>query len=253
MKRILLATLFTLFTTTVSLAQTPAPQLTIGTLTQVKPGMMREFQEFLKNETLPAFKKAGGKGWATYGAGTFGKGGTVITLRTITSLKEFDDTNYIVKALGEDGARAWLQKRARLIDSAETILLQGLPELFIPRPNPNDPPKLGVITITNIAPGRTTEYESLMKTEVMPLLKKAGSKGYAIGRVLFGGDTNEYRSMAYADSFEEVEKMGVALQAAGLAKVVSKFSGIVLRSERLIGRFQPELSLRPEPPKAASK
>jgi hypothetical protein len=255
MKRILFATLFTLIATTCSFAQTqpPAPQFTIGTLTHVKPGMMAEYQEFLKNETLPAFKKAGDKGWATYLAGTFGRFNTIITLRTINSLKEFDETNFLVKALGDDGVRAWSQKRARMIEGVETILLQGVPELFLPRPNPNDPPKIGIITITNVAPGRTAEYESLMKTEVMPLLKKTGNKGYAIGRVLFGGDTNEYRSMSYADSFEDVEKMGVAMQAAGFAKVVSKFTGIVLRSERLIGRFQPDLSIRPEPQKTATK
>jgi hypothetical protein len=229
---------------------TPTPQLFLVTTTHVKPGMLTEYREFLKNETLPAFKKAGGTRWATYTNATFGKGNVIITLRAVEGMKYFDEPNFLTKALGEAGTQAWLQKRAAMIEGTETYLTQTLPELNIPRPT-TDAPKLLISTTTNVAPGRTAEYERLMKSEVLPLLKKAGSKGFSIGRVLFGGDVNEYRSLGYADSFEDVEKTGQALQAAGYGALTAKFAGIVLHSERRILRYLPELSLRPEPQKAA--
>ena len=252
MKRILFATLFTLIATTLTFAQTPTPtpQLYVTTVTHVKPGMMTEYQALMKNETLPAFKKAGGTRWSTYTNATFGKGGMVITLRPIENMKALDDTNFLVKAVGEAGAQVWGQKRARLIEGTETFLTQTLPDLYIPRPT-TDVPKLIISTITNVAPGRTAEYESLMKNEVVPLLKKAGNKGFAVGRVAFGGDVNEYRVWMYADSFEDVEKIRQALQAAGYGALAAKFVGITLHSERRILRYQPELSIRPAAQKAA--
>lgn len=252
MKQQLLATLFTLIITTLSFAQTPAPtpQLFVVTTTHVKQGMMTEYREFLKNETLPAFKKAGGTRWSTYTHATFGKGNVVITLRVITSMKELDDTNFLTKALGEAGAQAWMQKRARMIEGTETYLTQSLTDLNIPRPT-TDAPKLIVSTIATVAPGRTAEYESLLKSELIPILKKTGAKGFAVGRVLFGGDPNEYRSWIYADSFEEIEKGGRAAMQEGFGKIAPKFAGIMLHSERRILRYQPELSIRPELPKAA--
>ena len=74
-------------------AQTPAaPQFYWVTVTRVKPEMVNEYRELLKNETLPAFKKAGGKVWATWTTAVFGEGGAFWSIRPIDSLKQFAET-----------------------------------------------------------------------------------------------------------------------------------------------------------------
>jgi hypothetical protein len=128
------------------------------TVTQVKPGIGSQYQEFIKNETLPAFKKAGGKEWQTYVVQIFGEGGEYWTLRPVENLKQFDEPNFITKALGEAGARAWNAKRAQLIVSSRSFLITSRPELSSPL-SPTETVKIGVGARVSVAPARAAEYE----------------------------------------------------------------------------------------------
>ncbi len=202
-------------------AQTPAaPQSYWMTVTRVKPEMVNEYRELLKNETLPAFKKAGGKVWATWTTAIFGEGAVFWTIRPIDSLKQFDEPIFIVKALGEAGAQAWAAKRGRMIISFRSFMITARPDLGI-APKTNEAPKVGVGARNSVTPGRTAEYEKMLKENLLPVVGKTNVKGFLVSKVGLGGDPNEYLSLALFDSFADLEKFRAvfekAIESSGLA------------------------------------
>lgn len=235
-------------------AQTPAaPQAYWVMVTHVKPEMVNEYREFLKNETLPAFKKAGGKEWATWMTAIFGEGGVFWTIRPIDSLKQFDEPNFIVKALGEAGAQAWAAKRGRMIISSRSFMITARPDLGI-APKTNEAPKVGVGGRHSVTLGRTAEYEKWLKESLLPALEKTNVKGLYVSRVGLGGDPNEYILLSLFDSFADLEKHIRSIEkAAAEAKLGPEPAGIVTHIERAVFRYIPELSLAPAAQKAENK
>ncbi len=251
MKRILFATLFTLITTTISFAQTPTPtpQLLVVRETRVKLELSQEYYTFMQKETLPAYRKAGIKQWDAYTTENFGEM-KFYYIRPIASLKEFDETDALTKALGEEGQRAWAAKWLRLIVSSRGYLVQMRPNLSI-LPKTNDAPKLALLVTHKVAVGRGAAFEDIVKNETLPIFQKTNVRAFFMGRVSLGGDANEYLSVLRFDSYEEMEKWAVAAQLQGFGKIGEKEVGITLHRETAVFRYRPDLSIRPEPQKAA--
>ncbi len=226
--------------------QAPAPQFYSVRVTKVKPEMAQEYRAFMQNETLPALKKGGVKLRNAVVTATFGDAVEYLFVEPVASLKQFDEPGPLNKALGQEGNRAWTAKWLRLIASSRAYIVQLRPDLSI-IPNPGAPPsKLALAVTITVAPGRTAEYESFLKNDLLPIAKKAWSKGILISKVVLGGDGSEYRALIPVDSFEELEKEAQAATLAGFGRIGVKTAGIVLHSETAVYRYVPELSIRPE-------
>src|SRR4030095_7082198 len=66
------------------------------------------------------------------------------------------------------------------------------------------PPKLAVVTSLSILPGRALAFENLVKTEVVPVMKKADVIGYFVSQSMFGGDAWGYTSVVFYNTFEGI-------------------------------------------------
>ncbi|MBI3428410.1 MAG: hypothetical protein HY011_36280 [Acidobacteria bacterium] len=230
----------------------PAPQLYWVTVTQVKPGMAEQYQAFIKNETLPAFKKAGGKQFETWVVQYFGAVGEVWTFRPVENFKQLDEPNFVVKALGEAGARAWAAKRAQLTTGYRSFLASIAPELSVPL---KGEPKLALAVTTAITPGRVAEYAKHLKENALAANAKTNSKGVATFVEGLGGNPNAVHVAVYFDNFEDI---GNFVQAYGKAMAELKLQanppiGVQERVEFGVYRYIPELSIRPAPAKAAGQ
>lgn len=210
--------------------------------TQVKPEMASQFREFYQKETLPAQQKGGVKQQSVWVTANLGEAFEYVTIRPIEGLEQFDEPGAVVKGLGEAGAKAWGAKRATMIVSSRSYIMQSRPEMSI-APNPNEAPKLAFVVRQSIAPGRSTDYENYVKNDVMPIVKKANPKGFLINRVTIGGDTEEYIGATLLDSFADYERWVTALQKEGYASVVPKRAGIIMHRENAAYRYVPELSI----------
>ena len=212
------------------------------TETHVKPEMATQFREFFQKETLPAQQKAGVKQQSVWTTATFGEAFEYVTIRPIEGLQQFDEPSPMTKALGEEGARQWAAKRATMIVSTRSYIMQARPEMSL-APSSDYIPKLAFVTRASIAPGRSLEHESYIKTDVLPILKKANSKGQLVNKVAQGGDTEMYITATLLDSFADYDKWAAALQKEGYANVVAKRAGIMAHRESVVYRYVPELSL----------
>jgi hypothetical protein len=155
----------------------------------------------------------------------------------------------VQKALGKEGADAYYAKARTLVSSVHTYGSLTRPDLSYV-PEMMGTPKLAVVTTVNVAPGRRTEFEKLVKDEVVPVMKKAGVKGYYMSQGVFGGDGNMYVSLTLADSFAEIGKGSPFMKVLGregAAKLAQKFAGIMTHVEASIERYNADLSFRAMP------
>jgi hypothetical protein len=218
----------------------------------IKPGMEPEWQEFRKSEGLPALRKAGVKEQEVWNTANFGEGSYVL-VTPIESLAQYDGSSPILRALGQEGARDYMAKRARFTERAHTVAIETRPDLSI-EPSPGSEPKLGIVTTTTIAGGRDDEYENFVRTAVLPAIKKASPKGYLVSRVVYGGNLNQYMSLVLLDNFADLQRWRAAFaKESATAKLAAKSVGIVTSRENAVYRFVPELSIMPAPQKAENK
>lgn len=239
-----------------ALAQTPTPTPAPGptaeflsiTIVSVKPEMMVEFQNFMKNDTNPALKKGGIK-WRDVWQSTRAEGDPFeyIFVTPAPKLADFDGPGPLEKGLGPQGVSAWQTKAGNLVTRVRRFIVRTRPDLSF-APQRTGTPKLAVVHSVHVAPNRNVDYENYLKNDFVPAMKQANVT-YLVSQTIFGGDANEYVTLTMRDSFADLDKGPVLVQALGAEaahKVMQKLpAGVVVHLERSISRFVPELSIMP--------
>ncbi|MEK6409839.1 MAG: hypothetical protein AABN34_23175 [Acidobacteriota bacterium] len=218
------------------------------TVVRVKPDMVTEWQDLQKKVVNPALKKAGVKERSVFETAVFGESYEYVVITPITSFAQYDEPmSPLRKTLGEDAFRDYQAKSRRCIVSSHTFGdLARLDLSYMGKMmTMTGPPKLAVVNSLSIVPGRAAAFENLVKSDVLPVMKKADVIGYFISQTMFGGDGYGYTSVVFYDSFAEIGKGSPFLRVlgpAGAAAFFAKFAGVVAHQERTIARFNPDLS-----------
>jgi hypothetical protein len=243
-----------------SMAQTPTPtppaappsQWLVITQVIVKPEMMAEFQNFMKNTTNPALKKGGLKWREVWQSTNYaGDAFEFVLVAPFDKFAEFDGPGPLEKALGSQGFAEWSAKAGSLVKDVHRYIIRTRPDLSsMSKPYA---PKLAVVSSVRVANGRSQEFENYIKNDFAPVFAKAGYN-YLVSQTIFGGDANEYVTLAMRDSFTDIDKGPIPTQALGeegAQKLFAKLpAGAISHMERTIMRFVPELSIMPaETPK----
>jgi hypothetical protein len=230
------------------MADAPAQAWSSISVVRVKPDMVAEWQDLQKNVVNPALKKAGVKERAIFETAVFGESFEFVVITPITSFAQYDEPmSALRKTLGEDAYRDYQAKSRRCVVSAHTYAeLSRLDLSYMGKmASMTGPPKLAVVNSISVVPGRAAAFENLVKTAVLPVMKKADVIGYFISQSMFGGDGYAYTSVVFFDSFADIGKGSPFLRVlgpAGSAAFFAKFAGVVAHQERVIARFNPDLS-----------
>jgi hypothetical protein len=226
----------------------PTPEFLSVTVVSVKPEMMVEFQNFMKTTTNPALKKGGLKWrevWQNTGAA--GDAFEFVLVSPVAKLAEFDGPAALEKGLGPQGWSAWQTKAASLVNSVRRFIIRTRPDLSFAAQR-TGVPKLAVVHFVHVAPNRNDDYENFLKNDFVPVMKQAGVT-YLVSQTIFGGNGNEYITLTMRDSFADLDKGPVIIQALGpeaAQKLTQKVpAGAVVHLERSLTRFVPELSIMP--------
>jgi hypothetical protein len=226
----------------------PTPEFLSITVVSVKPEMMVEFQNFMKNTTNPALKKGGLK-WREVWQNTTAAGDAFeyVLVAPVAKFAEFDGPSAIEKGLGAQGFSAWQTKAGSLVNSVRRFIIRTRPDLSFSAQR-TGPPKLAVVQFVDVAPNHNKDYENFLKNDFVPVIKQAGVT-YLVSQTIFGGNGNEYITLTMRDSFADLDKGPVVVQALGQEaadKLMQKMpAGAVMHLERSITRFMPELSIIP--------
>lgn len=231
-------------------AAKPAPkrEMIQVTVVKVKPDLLNEWLEFQKNETIPMLKKAGAIRRDAWQTGIFGEAGMYAFVVPIENFNQYDGDNPPLRALGADGARAYAEKNRRFIVSSHTYADQTRPDLGY-EVKMSGPPKLALLSNVRIAFGKGSDYEALVKSDVLPVMRRA-RLGYVVSQTVLGGDINEFTTLIFYDTFADIGKghpFDRILGADGSRQLTAKAVGIVTHVERSIVRYVPELSFAPRP------
>jgi hypothetical protein len=237
---------------TTSAAQTTAQPTDVSkmplvnvTVVQIKPELVTEWMEFQKSETIPALQKGGVKertGIAT----VIGPGFEYVFLTPATNFAARDGDNPIVKALGEDGARAYAQKNRRFIASQRTYVVRMRTDLSY-QPDPAAQLPVAVVSEFTITAGHAADFESYIKNDVTPAHRQLKTGGFAVYQGLFGGDGNAFVVATFMHNFAELDNGPAIARAYGPAKAAAiqqKLAGFVTHVERTVSREVPELTFR---------
>ena len=230
------------------MADAPAQQWSSITMVRVKPDMVAEWQDLQKNVVNPALKKAGVKERGIFETAVFGESYEFVVITLITSFAQYDEPMSLLrKTLGEDAYRDYVAKSRRCVVSVHTYGdIARLDLSYMGKmASMTGPPKLAVVTSVSVVPGRAAAFENLVKTEVLPVMKKADVIGYFVSQTMFGGDAWGYTSVVFWDNFAEIGKGSPfqrVLGSAGSAALFAKFAGVVAHQERVIARYNPDLS-----------
>jgi hypothetical protein len=231
-------------------AAKPAPkrEMIQVTVVKVKPDLLNEWLEFQKNETIPMLKKAGAIRRDAWQTGIFGEAGMYAFVVPIENFNQYDGDNPPLRALGADGARAYAEKNRRFLVSSRTYADQTRPDLGY-EVKMSGPPKLALLSNVRIALGKGADYEALVKSDVLPVMRKA-RLGYVVSQTVLGGDINEFTTLIFYDTFADIGKghpFDRILGAEGSRQLTAKAVGIVTHVERSVVRYVPELSFAPRP------
>jgi hypothetical protein len=228
-------------------------------LTDVKPDMMSDYVALQKSDTIPGLQKAGVEWRDAWRTAVVGSANTVAFVSPLKSLGDLDGDSPMQRALGADGYRTYMDKMAKVINDSRVYIIRSRPDLGYQSEGTasTSPPKLGVLADVEVVPGRQPDFEAILKTEWAPGLKKANVPSYSVSEVMFGGAIGQYYTFTPINNFAQLEKghpIQQALGEAGLNRLMAKMGPSIRHAERIIIRYDEELSFRgPAKPKTESQ
>lgn len=225
-----------------------APSRIAITIVSVKPDMVPDFENMIKSEYNPAIAKGGAKWSDVWQTAAFGKSFDYIFVAPIDNFAQYDGQSPLMKGLGKEGFAAWVAKASKMINGVETKVYTVREDMSY-NTKMTAPPKMAVVSFVSVAPGRTAEVENFIKNDLLPVVQKSDVRGYWVHSLAFGGDVNEYLTVTLHENFAELEKgppQRRVLGQEGAAKLMQKLpAGAIVHQERILARFNPDLSYRP--------
>ncbi|MBI1789659.1 MAG: hypothetical protein HYR60_19165 [Acidobacteria bacterium] len=212
----------------------------------VKADRIAEYEDLLKQSVAMA-QKAGADRWSVVSRTVVGNPREYVSITPLAKYADRDGRSPWASKIPAGQAQALFARIAACTESVNTTIERSRDDLSIITEGNTISPFFAVIR-TRVRPGKANDYANLVKSELVPALKKAGVQRYRMRQVQFGGSRNEFTSSrgfakwAELDGASPLEK---ALGQDGAARYVDKVSQLVTFSEYSIRRYMPELSRPP--------
>jgi hypothetical protein len=224
------------------LAQTATPSYSRVAITHVKPDMLNEWLDLEKTEVVPALKKAGQKTRTVYVTSLFGNAYEYVVITPFAKYADFDGDSPMVKALGQPAAARLGEKLRKCTVSTSSYAITRMADLSNVLEGP--PPQMLVSVRYHIAPGKMPEFQNLVKSEVLPVYKKAKT-GLIVSQRGPGANTTDVTMSTVYSKFADLDGgpfMTKQLGQEAANKVTAKFAGIRTLVEVLVRRRVEDLS-----------
>jgi hypothetical protein len=137
----------------------------------------------------------------------------------------------------------------RIIDCTESwhrVIEEVNPDLSLP--DSGKTPTMIRVLVTQVRPDKVNDYLALVKSDILPAIKKSGVKDYSIAQSRFGEPNTVLTSVAGLSNWADLDGgFGVekALGKEGYQSFLMKLSPLIASSQFDLYRFQPDLSYLP--------
>lgn len=229
-------------------AQTPAPQWSIITTTQIKPEYRTEY-EAAQKEITAAYKKAGVPSRIVVQS-ILGDLMEYTSIAPLAKYADLDGPSPLVKALGEAGSQRLLKKMGAYTNSIHRVTSLAIPDISIMGSSP-DIGDYVVVSVWRLFPGKGADFTAYMKDDYVPAMRKAGLENFWLSRPIFGGNLEERITVRPLHKLAELDGGPLTIKALGAEKaqaLAMKQAKIVESVSYTVDRIRPDLSLLPAPP-----
>lgn len=233
-------------------AQTPAAQpaappiRVLVVTTVVKPEMGAAWRALVQNEAVPANKKAGVPWrWVFQSGPLSGMGNTYITVSPITNFAQFDGPPAIQRTLGADGFAKYVAKVQPMVVSTHNVV-QTLAQGASLQSYSSTLPALARVTDFQVLSGRQNDFNTLIREQYMPAMKKAGVRDYLLFNINYGAPAGQRSIVEYLANYAELDQpqnplvRAIGQEAAG--KLNQQRAALISNAQSAVYRLVPELS-----------
>jgi hypothetical protein len=228
-------------------AQTAAPPITRSqaTVVRLKPDMVQEWIDLQKNEVIPAQKK-GGLASRTTLQTTIGNAFEYVTIIPVANFAALDGQNPQQKALGVDGAARLAERIRRCVLTQYNYILNRRDDLTIPQGTA----LVARTVIRHPLPGKQGDYLTYIKTDLLPVMKKAKDAGKIAGYTVSlrgeGAPTaGEVGTTTYYNKFADLDAGNPAIAVVGqtaATAMTAKGAALATNAQVIVRRRVAELS-----------
>src|SRR5437762_2410660 len=106
----------------------PPPPMGVFSRRRVAEGRMQDYENFVKNELVPIYKKANVR-YTVVRRGLGANSNDVTSITSVTKMADIDGGNPITRALGPEGAAKLLMKANGISTQVESLVRRRVPEL----------------------------------------------------------------------------------------------------------------------------
>lgn len=239
LSRMLLVLMVVSFLPLAAWAQSDGPAWMRMHLVTVKPESIDEFMELQKQITAST-KERGVAFRSAWTMANFGTNYRFAFFTPMRSFAELDSPSPLDPAIG-----AKFLKYVTARESHAAIFQPELSKL------PDGEPKLALVTISSVAPGKHEEYAEFFKAEVVPYMSdpETGLQGFATWRTIFGPGADTWTTLAFIKDYAYIDggpMSGRTMDEASREAMAERQAEMVTHVERFISRYIPELSYRNE-------
>ncbi len=141
----------------------------------------------------------------------------------------------------------------RITDCTESwhrVIEEVNPDLSLP--DSGKVPDMIRVLVTQVKPEKYNDYIALIKSDILPGIKKSGSKDYNIATGRYGASSAEITSVIGFNKWADLDDtigLEKAIGKEGYQAVIAKVRPLIISSQSDIYRYQPDLSYLPAPAK----
>ena len=227
--------------------QQPSPALlTVGRV-QVRSGQVQEFLEVSK-QVADAIKKAAPTDYFTLTYRTaVGNSNEFWRVTPLNKFADRDGQSPVAKMMTPELA-ALMTRGSQYVERTVTTIERPIRDLAVTASGAKTPPIFIKVYRTRVKPGMAEQFISLLKTDIMPAIKKMNGS-MRIRQVEMGGNTNDFTGSFPFEKWAEQDDSASFTKAMGGEEAVRKFaermSQIEAGTEVIVIRYVPELSYFP--------
>lgn len=179
-----------------------AQQMIHGTFLKVKPSMVEEYVQIMKDELIPAYKKSELTWIATWEIWPYGPGATFFFATSVPGFARFDSPHPLSKVMEPEKLQDVISRMTECVESYSTLALTHHRDVgFMGGADPN----MAVLWRADLKPGKMAEAMHFLKTEVSPAMKEGGAIHFIVLSTLFG-EGPDVLAFTMHESFAELDK-----------------------------------------------
>ncbi|MBL8230050.1 MAG: hypothetical protein JNL98_16295 [Bryobacterales bacterium] len=164
----------------------------------------------------------------------------------VRSFKDLADAGATHPISNHPAIVALSTRLATCVESREIMIDEILPEVSI---TSTEMPSMLQALRTSALPGKGEDYVALIKSDLFPALRKAGTSTYVFARRRMGGPSETYVSVRGLKGWSDLDGIPNARKAMGdenYRKFLAKRATLVRESESTVYRYLADLSYAPK-------